>query len=340
RGDRTDLKAGQYRFEAGVPMASVLSTVLSGRSFLHKLTFPEGWTSQQIVARVQAAKNLSGEISAMPGEGTLLPDTYSFPDGMDRQGVIDQLLDAQRSLLAKAWENRQEGLPFKTPEEALILASIVEKETGKKNERRLVAGVFVNRLRKGMRLQSDPTIIYGIVGGKGSLGRPIYKSDIAKTTPYNTYRIDGLPPTPISNPGRAAILAVLNPAETKALFFVADGTGGHTFSETLAQHNKAVAVWRKIEKAARARAAKKAKLKAAQDAAEKEAAARKAAQKAAAEKLAASQADASGRLPKLVNATASEAVTASGQLSTGDATQQSPPATIMRNVPPPIRNPR
>ncbi|MEO1207055.1 MAG: endolytic transglycosylase MltG [Pseudomonadota bacterium] len=266
-GDNTDLKAGQYRFEAGAPMAQVLSSILSGRSYLKKLTFPEGLTSQQIVARINAAEFLKGEIKAVPGEGILMPDTYSFTDGYDRQAVLDRLAQAQKSFLARAWEKRQEGLPFSTPEEALILASIVEKETGQADERREVAAVFVNRLRKGMRLQSDPTIIYGIVGGKGSLGRPIYKSDIAKTTPYNTYRIDGLPPTPISNPGRASIEAVLNPTQSNALFFVADGTGGHKFSKTLAEHNKAVAQWRRIEKAARAKAAAAAKLKAAEDAA-------------------------------------------------------------------------
>lgn len=313
KGDRTDLKAGQYRFEPGVPMAKVLSTVLTGRSHLYKLTFPEGWTSQQIVNRINAAPKLKGEITVVPGEGILMPDTYSFADGKDRQAVIDRMVEAQKDFLAKAWANRQEGLPFTTPEEALILASIVEKETGQADERREVAAVFVNRLRKGMRLQSDPTIIYGIVGGKGSLGRPIYKSDIAKTTPYNTYRIDGLPPTPISNPGRAAIEAVLNPATSKAVFFVADGTGGHTFSETLAQHNKAVAKWRKIEKAARAKAAAEKKVRAAQEAAAKASAS-------------------AAALPQVVNTSASSKPASPPQGGTANA--------IVLNVPLPIRNPR
>lgn len=257
-GDRQDLKAGEYRFAAAAPMSEVLSTVLSGRALTYKLVFPEGMTSQQIVERLRAAPHMTGEIASIPGEGTLMPATYPYKKGASRQSILDWMTRGQSELLAKAWAERAENLPLKTPEEALILASIVEKETGKADERRRVAGVFTNRLRKGMRLQSDPTIIYGIVGGKGSLGRPIYRSEIRKTTPYNTYRIDGLPPTPIANPGKAAIEAVLNPETTTELFFVADGTGGHVFTSTLADHNKAVANWRKVEKEMRANAAAKA----------------------------------------------------------------------------------
>lgn len=262
-GSYSDMKAGEYRFAARAPMSEVLSTVLSGRSHSYRITFPEGWTSQQIVNRLLEAKHLTGEITSIPGEGTLMPATFRYHSGDNRQEIIDRMREAQADFLAEAWNNRQPNLPISTPQEALILASIVEKETGKAGERAHVASVFINRLRKGMRLQSDPTIIYGIVGGAGSLGRPIYKSDIKKTTPYNTYRINGLPPTPIANPGREAIRAVLNPANTNDLYFVADGTGGHKFSATLKEHNEAVANWRKIEKAARQQARRKAKLAAA-----------------------------------------------------------------------------
>jgi len=250
--DRGDLKAGEYRFEPGARMSDVLRTVLSGRSFAYKVTFPEGFTSQQIVERLKQHESLTGEITQIPPEGSLLPSTYTYSAGTDRQSILDQMAAEQQDFLARVWEKRAEGLPFNSPQEALILASIVEKETGQSGERPHVASVFINRLKKGMRLQSDPTIIYGIVGGKGSLGRPIYKSDIRTTTPYNTYRINGLPPTPIANPGKAAILAVLNPLETNDLYFVADGTGGHTFSETLSEHNAAVRKWREIERQRRA----------------------------------------------------------------------------------------
>ncbi len=250
-GERQELKAGEYRFEPAVSMGEVLDTIRSGQIHTYKVTFPEGWTSLQIVERLRQAPHLTGDIATIPGEGTLLPATYPYRKGDDRQAIVDRMAREQREFLADAWAKRAEGLPVSTPEEALILASIVEKETGQAEERERVAGVFTNRLRKGMRLQSDPTIIYGIVGGKGSLGRPILKSEIQQTTPYNTYRIDGLPPTPICNPGRDSIRAVLNPADTKDLYFVADGTGGHTFSETLAEHNKAVANWRQIERAQR-----------------------------------------------------------------------------------------
>ncbi|MDX2289601.1 MAG: endolytic transglycosylase MltG [Hyphomicrobiaceae bacterium] len=249
--ERLDLKAGEYEIAKGASMREVMRTLTEGRAVLYKLTLPEGLTSQQIVERMQAEESLSGDIAAIPPEGSLLPDTYSFSKGMARGDLIERMQLEQRRLIEAAWPKRQEGLPFTTPEEAIILASIVEKETGVPEERSRVAAVFVNRLRKGMRLQSDPTIIYGIVGGQGSLGRSITRSDIDQKTAYNTYTINGLPPTPICNPGREAILAVLDPASTKDLFFVADGSGGHAFSETLAAHNAAVANWRKIEREAR-----------------------------------------------------------------------------------------
>ena len=247
-GERLDMKAGEFRLKAAASMKEVLNTLVAGKSVQYKITLPEGLTSQQIVARLKADENLTGEVLTVPPEGTLLPATYPYERGKSRQAVLDSMEQSQRAFLEGLWDKRQEGLPINSLEEAIILASIVEKETAVAEERALTAAVFMNRLRKGMRLQSDPTIIYGIVGGKGSLGRSIRRSDIQAKTPYNTYKINGLPPTPICNPGRDAILAVLNPAATKALYFVADGTGGHAFSETLSEHNAAVARWRKIEK--------------------------------------------------------------------------------------------
>jgi UPF0755 protein len=190
---------------------------------------------------------LAGDV-ALPREGSLLPETYNVARGMTRTALVAKMMADQTRAIDALWPTRQKNLPFKTKKEALILASIVERETGVSSERPRVAAVFVNRLKKRMRLQSDPTIIYGLVGGKGALGRPIRRSEIRRKTAYNTYRINGLPPTPIANPGRASIAAVLNPADSKALYFVADGTGGHAFAETLEQHNKNVRRWRQIEK--------------------------------------------------------------------------------------------
>ncbi len=242
-----ELKAGEYAFQPGVNIKTVLERIASGRSVAYKLTIPEGLTSQQIVGRINAMTHLTGEITEIPAEGSLMPDTYQLAKGTPRIDVIKRMRKAQARFLDAEWDKRSADLPIQTKQEALILASIVEKETGVKGERGRVAAVFINRLRKNMRLQSDPTIIYGLVGGQGSLGRPIYKSEIKKKTPYNTYTIKGLPPTPIANPGRKAIHAVLNPAQTNDLYFVADGTGGHKFSETLKQHNSAVRQWRKID---------------------------------------------------------------------------------------------
>lgn len=245
---RNDLKAGEYLFPAHVSMSGALDLIREGRVVLHRVTIPEGLTSQQIVQRLTEEEHLTGEITDIPREGSLLPETYSFTRGAKRQDILLQMRRAQERILAEVWENRDPDLPLETPEELVILASIVEKETGQPEERSHVAGVFVNRLHQGMRLQSDPTIIYGIVGGQGSLGRPIRRSDIDETTPYNTYRIDGLPPTPIANPGTASLRAVGQPMETNDLFFVADGTGGHAFAETLEEHNENVARWRAIER--------------------------------------------------------------------------------------------
>ena len=239
-----DPKAGEYEFAAGSSLIDVLRKIKTGRTLFYKVSMPEGFTSWQVMERLKANEVLVGEIKNPPAEGELLPDTYLFNRGGTRQSIIDQMNTAQKKFIEKLWPTRAEGLPLKTPEEALILASIVEKETGQADERAHVAAVFVNRLRRGMRLQSDPTIIYGITRGQGKLDRPIRRSDIRQKTDYNTYQIDGLPPTPIANPGRASIEAVLNPVETEHLYFVADGTGGHVFARTLAEHNANVRKWR------------------------------------------------------------------------------------------------
>lgn len=257
-GVQNKLKAGEYEIPKQASMRTVLDHLLEGKSILHDLPFPEGLTSQQLVDRMNQHPVLKGEINEIPAEGSLLPDTYKFTRGTERMELIKRMQTAQEKFLDNLWQQRQEDLPFKTKEEALILASIVEKETGIASERPHIAGLFINRLRKGMRLQSDPTIIYGLVGGIGKLGRGLRRSEIDKKTEYNTYQIDGLPPTPIANPGRAAIEAVLNPKETDDLYFVADGTGGHIFAKTLKEHNRNVVNWRKIEKQRKAEAAAKA----------------------------------------------------------------------------------
>lgn len=251
RGRTQHLKAGEYEFKPQASLADVHEVLVRGKSIPSKILLREGLTSAQIVELLKANEDLVGDIGDVPPEGALLPDTYHFSKGMKRQELIDRMRAEQERFLAAAWEKRQPDLPIATPQEALILASIVEKETGRADERDRVAAVFVNRLRKKMRLQSDPTIIYGIAGGQGSLGRPITRSDIDGKTPYNTYQINGLPPTPICNPGRSAIEATLNPAKTDDLYFVADGSGGHAFSSTLKEHNAAVANWRRVERAAR-----------------------------------------------------------------------------------------
>lgn len=242
------LKAGDYQIKPQASLAEVADILSEGRSVLFRTTIPEGLTSWQIVERLKADKNLTGDVEQVPLEGSLLPDTYKFSRGMTRAALLDLMRNEQEDFIQKAWAQRQPDLPLKSIQEAVILASVIEKETGRNDERERVAAVFINRLRQNMRLQSDPTILYGIAGGQVSWGRPILKTDIQQKTSHNTYQIDGLPPTPICNPGRAAIQAVLNPAKTKDLYFVADGNGGHVFSETLKDHNAAVTNWRKIEK--------------------------------------------------------------------------------------------
>jgi UPF0755 protein len=254
------LKAGEYAFKQGASIRQVLDTLVEGKGVFYTVSIPEGLTSHQIVERLRENEYLTGEVDEIPPEGSMLPDTYRVERGWTRMDVIRLMQSKQQEFLAKVWDKRDRDLPFKTQREAIIIASIVEKETGRADERDRVAAVFINRLRKGMRLDSDPTIIYGVTGGRGPLGRPIYRSDLERETPYNTYIIKGLPPTPIANPGRAAIEAVLKPAKVDDLFFVADGTGGHAFAVTYPEHQRNVAKWRAIE---RERAAEQAAAEAA-----------------------------------------------------------------------------
>nr|WP_321482903.1 endolytic transglycosylase MltG [uncultured Cohaesibacter sp.] len=245
----TKLKAGEYLFSPGVSMMQVMQILTSGKSILHSVTVPEGYTSYQIHQVLMDNDILMGPLDEIPAEGTLLPETYKFARGTTRKEMVKRMADAHNRAVAEIWARRAADLPLKTPEELVTLASIVEKETGKASERTRVAGVFINRLNQGIKLQSDPTVIYGIFGGKGKpKDRPIFRSDLNKKTDYNTYQIPGLTPGPIANPGRASLEAVANPSRTKDLFFVADGTGGHVFSETLKQHNENVRRWREIEK--------------------------------------------------------------------------------------------
>jgi UPF0755 protein len=243
------LKAGEYEIKARASMKDVMGVLEGGKSILYSVVFPEGLTVRQMMLRLAEDPALEGDLPAeLPQEGSLRPDTYKFTRGNKRADIIQQMRVAQQKLVDQIWERRDPGLPIKTKEEFVVLASIVEKETGKEDERAHVASVFINRLQRGMRLQSDPTIVYGIFGGEGKPSdRPIFKSDLARQTPYNTYQIKGLPPTPISNPGRAALQAVANPWRTKDLYFVADGTGGHVFAATLEEHNANVRRWRRME---------------------------------------------------------------------------------------------
>jgi UPF0755 protein len=244
----SELKPGEYSFQKNASLRDVIGTIVEGKVVQHAVTIPEGLTSEQIVARLSDNDIFAGSVKEMPREGTLLPETYKFPRGTTREQVVQRMQQTQKRVLAEIWERRNPDIPVKTPEQLITLASIVEKETGKADERSRVAAVFVNRLRQKIKLQSDPTIIYGLVGGKGTLGRPIKRSEIQQPSPYNTYVVDGLPPGPIANPGRASLEAAANPARTRDLFFVADGTGGHTFTETYDQHQKNVAKLRTIEK--------------------------------------------------------------------------------------------
>jgi UPF0755 protein len=247
-GNRGALKRGEYALKAGMSMNDIENELIAHRVVRYKLTIPEGLTSEQVVDRLREDPVLTGEVRDPPHEGSLMPDTYYFERGDTRLSILSRMAKIQAKTIDEIWKTRAPDLPIKSPWEMLTLASIVEKETGKTEERPRVAGVFLNRLEKHMRLGSDPTIVYGLVLGKGTLGRSITRADLNQPTPYNTYIIDGLPPGPICNPGRAALEAVAKPVRSKDLYFVADGTGGHAFAETLDQHNKNVAHWRQIEK--------------------------------------------------------------------------------------------
>lgn len=259
-GNDGQLKAGEYEVKSGSSMHEIMELLKSGRSVQYALTIPEGMTVEQAFARIAAIEELEGEMpSEMPPEGSIAADTLRFTRGAKRQDLIDKLVADQKELVESIWNRRQSDLPLKDINEFVTLASIVEKETGRADERPRVAAVFINRLKKGMRLQSDPTILYGIFGGKGRpADRPIYRSDIDTPTPYNTYTINGLPPGPIANPGRAALEAVANPSNTNELYFVADGTGGHVFAATLEEHNENVARYRAFQRKQQEEAAKAA----------------------------------------------------------------------------------
>ena len=255
------LKAGEYEIPAHASMADIARILREGKSIVHQITVPEGLTSLEVLDIVKADPVLVGDLPPAPAEGSLLPETYNFTRGTTRAQIVQRMQKAASQLINEAWPHRAANLPYKSQKEAIILASIVEKETGLAAERPKVAAVFVNRLRKPMRLQSDPTIIYGITGGKGPLGRPIRQSELERVTPYNTYQVDGLPPTPICNPGKASIEAVLNPPETGDLYFVADGTGGHAFASSLSEHDRNVSRWRQVERKAAREAVKAAEQK-------------------------------------------------------------------------------
>ncbi|MCP5382985.1 MAG: endolytic transglycosylase MltG [Kordiimonadaceae bacterium] len=247
KGQERNLKAGEFLIPPGVSMNDIMNILVKGEVIQHQLTIVEGWTSWQIEQYLNSLDNLVDPIEAPPIEGSILPESYHYTYGTSRFDLLSRMQDQQLLLLDQLWDNRDPNLPFTSVEEVIILASIVEKETGVAGERSHIAGVFINRLNRNMRLQSDPTIIYGI-DPKGFLDRGLRKSEIEnKDNPYNTYQIDGLPPTPICHPGRAAIEAVLHPMQTDDIYFVADGTGGHVFSKTLEEHQKNVTRWRQIE---------------------------------------------------------------------------------------------
>ena len=241
------LRAGEFLFRKEASIADTVKVLETAKPITYKVTLPEGLTSEQIVDRLLENDVLNGQIREVPREGTLMPDTYSFERGYSREHLLRDMRASQERLVKDIWSRRAPDVPVKSPQELVTLASIVEKETGKPDERARVASVFVNRLNRDMRLQTDPTVIYGIVGGRGSLGRGLTRAELDTPTPYNTYTIKGLPPGPIANPGKAALEAVANPLKTNELYFVADGSGGHAFAETRAQHERNVARWRQYE---------------------------------------------------------------------------------------------
>ncbi|MBQ8662093.1 MAG: endolytic transglycosylase MltG [Alphaproteobacteria bacterium] len=244
----TSIKAGEYEFTPHISMFDAIEKMARGEVLYRKITVPEGLTTRQILDIIEADDNLCGEITLRPDEGGLLPETYSFVYGDTKDSIIRQAQEAMKKAVAEAWERRAEGLPVKNSAELLVLASIVEKETGIAEERGLVASVFVNRLRKGMRLQTDPTVIYALTSGRADLERALTRKDLEVDSPYNTYKYYGLPPKPICNPGLASLLAAANPEMSDYLYFVASGDGGHNFAASLNDHNKNVSLWKKKRK--------------------------------------------------------------------------------------------
>lgn len=242
------LKAGEFAFDPGMSAREVLDRIVAGETVVRRLTIAEGLTTREALERVSKAEGLVGAVPSGIGEGELLPDTYHYSWGDSRAALVERMRGAMRRTLAAHWAERPSDLPLSSPEELLVLASIVERETSVADERPQVAAVFLNRLRLGMRLQSDPTVVYGLADGLGSIGRPLTRVDLQTPHPYNTYVIDRLPPHPIANPGAASIAAVVRPAESDYLYFVADGSGGHAFARTLAEHNRNVANWRRIQR--------------------------------------------------------------------------------------------
>ena len=248
-GDAPALKAGEYAIAPHESPRAILAQIAMGRVFQRKFTVPEGLSSAEILALLGKAEAMSGDLpAALPPEGSLLPETYNYLHGDTRADMLRRMARARDDLLQRLWASRDPALPYADMAQAVIMASIVEAETPKAEERPVVAGVFVNRLRRGMKLQTDPTVVYGITQGLRELGRPLSRADLAQPTPWNTYTIDGLPPTPINHPGRASLTAALAPASTKFLYFVADGSGGHLFAETYDQHLRNVALYRAQQK--------------------------------------------------------------------------------------------
>jgi UPF0755 protein len=242
------MRAGEYEFPPEISMDNAIALLVDGKTVKRKLTIAEGLSTRQVLALVAAADGLTGPVPSGPGEGVLLPETYFFSHGDTRAELVKRMGKAMKDFLARTWQGRAPNLSLKTSDQALILASIIEKETGRKGERARISAVFHNRLRRNMRLQSDPTVSYGIAGPARLLGRALTRDDLKTDSPYNTYRVYGLPPTPIANPGRDSIRAAVHPSQDKDLYFVADGAGGHAFARSLRQHNRNVAKWRRLKR--------------------------------------------------------------------------------------------
>ena len=248
RKSHKKLKYGEYEFPERASMNEILTFIVNGETKVYKLVIPEGFSNYQISERLRSEQLLSGSINTLLAEGSYAPQTYLFSKGDKRDNLLTLMVEKQSIILDQAWKNRVIGLPLKNKYEALILASIIEEEASLIEEQKIIASVFLNRLKNKMRLQADPTVIFGITKGEYSLGRGLFRNELNQFTPWNTYRIKGLPPTPISNPGKSAIKAVTQPAITDFLYFVADGKGGHWFAKSNEEHNKNVKKWREIEK--------------------------------------------------------------------------------------------